>query len=232
MEGSDYKFMINIALIPARGGSKGISRKNIKLFNNKPLIYWSIKTAFESNYVDRVVVSTDDEEIADIARSFSAEVPFLRPSYLAEDHSPGIDPVLHAISNISNIKNILLMQPTSPLRRAFDIQEIFKIREKYNSDSAVSVSIAKKNIDLFFSINSNNKIIPFSKDLKLAPRQNYSNSYTLNGALYLSTKDAILKNKSFISTNTIGYIMPEEYSIDIDTQIDWEIAEFLMTKFL
>ena len=92
--------MKNIALIPARGGSKGIVRKNIKLFNSKPLIYWTIKTALESKYIDRVIVSTEDDEIADIARSFSAEVPFKRPNELAEDSSRGIDTVLHALNNL------------------------------------------------------------------------------------------------------------------------------------
>ena len=92
--------MKNIALIPARGGSKGIPRKNIKLFNSRPLIYWSIKSALESNYIDRVIVSTEDEEIADIARSFSAEVPFKRPTELAEDNTKGIETVLHALDNL------------------------------------------------------------------------------------------------------------------------------------
>ena len=103
--------MSSIALIPARAGSKGIPRKNIKLFNSKPLIFWTIKAAIESEFVDRVIVSTDDEEIADISKSFSAEVPFLRPKELAQDHSSGIDPVIHAINNLKDVKDVLLMQP-------------------------------------------------------------------------------------------------------------------------
>ena len=224
--------MKNIALIPARGGSKGIKRKNIKLFNKKPLIYWSIKQALESNYIDRVIVSTDDEEIADIARTCSAEVPFIRPSSLAQDDTPGIEPVLHAIKNLSNVENILLLQPTSPLRRTFDIDEIFKIRSKYQSDSSVSVTLAKKNIDLFFAIDDNKRLNSFSEKLKFLPRQKYPKTYILNGSLYLSSIDSIFQNNSFISSNTVGYIMPEEFSIDIDTQLDWEIAEFLMTQKL
>ncbi len=222
--------MTNIALIPARGGSKGIFRKNIKLFNTKPLIYWSIKTAFESDFIERVIVSTEDEEIADIARSFSAEVPFLRPKELAEDYSLGIEPVIHALDNLSNISNILLMQPTSPLRRAKDINGIFKLRSKLNAESAVSVSKAKKNIDLYFRMDSKSRIKPFSPNLKLAPRQEYKDSYNLNGSLYLASRESIINNKSFITSDTIGYIMPEEYSIDIDTPLDWEIGEFLMRR--
>ena len=98
--------MSSIALIPARGGSKGIPRKNIKLFNSKPLIFWTIKAAIESKFVDRVIVSTDDEEIAHIAKSLSAEVPFLRPKELAQDNSSGIDPVVHALNNLQNVKDV------------------------------------------------------------------------------------------------------------------------------
>lgn len=224
--------MKNIALIPARGGSKGIKRKNIKLFNNKPLIYWTIKIALASDYIDRVIVSTEDEEIADIARSFSAEVPFFRPESLAQDNSNGIETVLHALENLSNIENVLLMQPTSPLRKTNHIKEIFRLRSKFNNDSAVSITPAKKHLDLFFSMDSRKKIIPSSENLKLAPRQDYPCKFILNGSLYLANKESIQRNRSFITSNTIGYIMPEEYSIDIDTQLDWDIAEFLMTKML
>lgn len=220
-----------IALIPARGGSKGISRKNIKLFNSKPLIYWSIQTALNSNCIDRVIVSTDDEEIAEIARSFSAEVPFLRPKELATDASPSIDTVIHALENIPHIKDILLMQPTSPLRETKHIEEIFNLRSELNSDSAVSVSQSKKHVDLFFRINAKKQICPNNREFKVLPRQKYDDLYTLNGSLYLSTKEAILSNKSFFSNSTIGYEMSEEYSLDIDSQIDWDIAEYIMRKY-
>lgn len=217
--------MTSLGLIPARGGSKGIPRKNIKLFNNKPLIYWSIKTALESAYIDKVVVSTDDEEIADIARSLSAEVPFFRPRELSEDNSLGIDTVLHALENLNNINDVLLLQPTSPLRRTLDIDEIFKIRSEYNSESAVSLTLANKHIDLFFKMNSRKIISPFSISQKMLPRQQYPDYFTLNGALYLSTRESIFRNRSFITSSTVGYIMPQEFSIDIDTPFDWEIAE-------
>lgn len=224
--------MSSIALIPARGGSKGIPRKNIKLFNSKPLIFWTIKAAIESEFVDRVIVSTDDEEIADISKSFSAEVPFLRPKELAQDDSPGIDLVIHAINNLKDVNDVLLMQPTSPLRRTKDIDEIFKLRAKKSTTSAVSISDSGKHIDLFFKMDSQNKIKPISSKFKSMPRQKYNKLYNVNGALYLSTKDSILQNLSFFTSNTIGYVMPAEYSIDIDTQLDWDLAEFLMQKLL
>ena len=222
--------MFTIALIPARGGSKGIPRKNIKLFNSKPLIYWSIKAAFESEFIDRVVVSTEDEEIAEIAKSYSAEVPFLRPKELSLDDSSGIAPVIHALEELPNVKDLLLLQPTSPLRTAVHIDEIFKIREKFNSDSAVSISLSKRPI--IYKLNKEFQLKIFSENIKPLPRQKLSDFYNLNGALYLSTRESILLNKSFVSDSTIGYIMHEEFSIDIDTQLDWEFAEYLMKKSL
>ena len=109
--------MSTIALIPARGGSKGIPRKNIKLFNSKPLIYWSIKAALESDFIDRVIVSTEDQEIAEIAKTYYAEVPFLRPKELSLDESLGIEPVLHALEELPEVHDLLLLQPTSPLKK-------------------------------------------------------------------------------------------------------------------
>ena len=217
-----------VALIPARGGSKGIPRKNIKPFNSKPLIYWSIKVALESNKVDRVIVSTEDEEIADIARSFSAEVPFMRPKKYAMDNSSGLEPIMHALEKIPNINDLLILQPTSPLRRLQDIDGIFDQRSKFNSDSAVSLTLSKKPSDIFFQLDKNMKIFSSKETLSFKPRQEYQKRFYLNGALYLSTKESILKNKSLVTADTIGYIMPEEYSIDIDTPFDWMIAEFLM----
>ena len=129
---------------------KRYSQKNIKPFNSKPLIYWSIKIALESNKVDRVIVSTEDEEIADIARSFSAEVPFMRPKKYSMDNSSGLEPIMHALETIPNINDLLILQPTSPLRRLEDIEGIFNQRSKFNSDSAVSLTLSK-NLATFFN---------------------------------------------------------------------------------
>ena len=221
--------MTTIALIPARGGSKGIPRKNIRDFCSKPLIYWSIKLALESKYIDRVIVSTDDQEIANISQSFSAEVPFIRPSYLAQDETPGIDPVIHAINLIPEIDHLLLLQPTSPIRELKHIEGIFKLREQYNSETAVSVKAASKPHSLHHQLDSNKRLIPLSKNNSFKTRQHYQ-EFILNGSMYLSSKESILKNKSLITPDTRAYIMSEYYSVDIDTLYDWEIAEYLMRK--
>ena len=122
----------------------------------------------------------------------------------------------------------MILQPTSPLRRLKDIEGIFEQRSKFNSDSAVSLTLSKKPCDLFFQIGKNMKILSSRDTLSIKPRQEYQKRFYLNGSLYLSTKESILKNKSLVTIDTIGYIMPEEYSIDIDTPFDWMIAEFLM----
>ena len=222
--------MTTIALIPARGGSKGVPRKNIKYFCGKPLIYWSIKLAQESKYIDRVIVSTEDIEIAEIAKDCMAEVPFLRPKQLSLDESLGIDPVIHALEQLPDASDLLLLQPTSPLRRLKDIDGIFKIRSKSNSESAVSICSSGKPLDLFYKINEDHRISSLTNNNNIKPRQFYTDNYILNGALYLSTRESILKHHSLINKDTVGYIMPVQFSIDIDTPLDWKIAEFLMSQ--
>tara|TARA_Y100000589_G_C27187143_1_gene643169 strand:- start:2551 stop:3234 length:684 start_codon:yes stop_codon:yes gene_type:complete len=219
-----------IALIPARSGSKGVPRKNIKLFNGKPLIYWSIKNALNNKNIERVIISTDSSEIAEIAESFSAEVPFLRPLHLAQDNTPGIETVKHLLKELPCAKDILLLQPTSPLRRRIDIDNIFALRSKYGTDSAISLTPCSVHPNLIHQLNQSNNIEPLIKNSIIENRQSMERYYTVNGALYLSTRESIEKYNSLITPNTVGYVMPEQYSVDIDTPLDWEIAEYLMRK--
>ena len=121
------------------------------------------------------------------------------------------------------------MQPTSPIRKLEDIEGIFKLRAKYKSNSAVSITKNTKHSDLFFKMGSNSQIIPLSRNLQIKPRQKYEEDYVLNGSLYLSNAESILKNKSLITQDTLGYIMNPKYSVDIDTHFDWEIAEYIMS---
>ena len=223
-------FMGCIALIPARSGSKGIPKKNIMLFNGKPLIYWSIKNALNNKNIERVIVSTDSEEIAEIAISFSAEVPFLRPLHLAKDNTPGIETVKHLLSELPGIKDILLLQPTSPLRRRIDVDKIFDLRSKCQSGSAISLTPCSVHPNLIQEFKEFKKIKPLIKNSIIENRQSMKKYYAVNGALYLSTRESIEKYNSLITPETVGYIMPEKFSVDIDTPLDWEIAEYLMRK--
>jgi N-acylneuraminate cytidylyltransferase len=222
--------MTLLALIPARGGSKGIPRKNIRDFCGKPLISWSIDAAKESNCVDQIVVSTDDHEIASIAEMSGAEVPFLRPSEISGDTTPGIATVLHAMEMLPKVSDVLLLQPTSPLRISSDIESIFKLRNRYQLESAVSITFSSKHPAWMYSLNQRDQLLPFLDRDKANCRQQLPPSYYLNGALYLASREFLLREKALISEDTVGYIMPPDRSVDIDTLLDWEWAEFLMRK--
>ena len=220
-----------LALIPARGGSKGILRKNIKLFFGKPLIYWTINAAKQAKCIDKIVVSTDDDEIADIALNYGAEVPFLRPAELATDKTSGVDPALHAIKHIPGFDWLLLLQPTSPLRTASDIDGIYKFCKKNSSKSAVSVSEVSKHPYLMFGRDKSFRLKPIIKNRpKILNRQEFPSVFSLNGALFLSRVDFLLKNEAFITKETIGFNMPQERSIDIDSIFDWNMAEQIFKK--
>tara|TARA_B100000886_G_scaffold234850_2_gene164283 strand:- start:1171 stop:1854 length:684 start_codon:yes stop_codon:yes gene_type:complete len=216
-----------LGLIPARGGSKGLPKKNLYLFNKKPLIQWTIESALESNSLDRIIVNTDDESIADFSRSKGVEVPFLREPHLAQDDSRIVDAVLNVLEKIINFDFILLLQPTSPLRTKEDITNIIKLQKQYNASSLVSVCEAKENPALFYEINNDNYLSKSFKQYKGSNRQEYKRNYIINGALYFSSVENLKKNKSFITNKTIPYVMPRERSIDIDDITDIRWGEFI-----
>ena len=225
--------MKNIALITARGGSKGIPRKNILPFAGKPLIHWTIEAAKKSKYIDLIFVSTDDQEIAEVSRKAGAFVPFLRPSYLANDSSPSIDTVIHTLNEFNNFDYIFLLQPTSPLRTNLDLDKSMELLIKSNSESLVSLSESQKHPALNFYINEDDKRIKQITNIPVpSQRQETQVSYTLNGAIYLSSTSSVMAKKTFLRESTIGYIMPIERSVDIDTQLDWEWGEFLVKRNL
>tara|TARA_B100001248_G_scaffold262323_1_gene257535 strand:+ start:2336 stop:3016 length:681 start_codon:yes stop_codon:yes gene_type:complete len=222
--------MTLIALIPARRGSKGIPNKNLREFKGQPLIAWTINQALSSTSIDRVIVSTEDEEIAEIAKKFGAEIPFLRPNNLANDSSLVIETVIHAINNLNDVNDILLMQPTSPLRRVEDIDNIVELRKKFKGQSAASLVKVSEYPQWMYSLDNQNMYPFLGKINSFERRQNLKKIHILNGSLYLSSKKHLIENGSFISNETIPYIMPPKFSVDIDEEIDWVYAEFLYDK--
>ncbi|QNI72336.1 cytidylyltransferase domain-containing protein [Synechococcus sp. NOUM97013] len=219
-----------LALIPARGGSKGIPRKNIRSFSGKPLLQWSIDVALASPSVDRVVVSTDDLEIAEIALAGGAEVPFLRPSELATDTSPGIAPVLHVLEQLPDVTDVLLMQPTSPLRLIDDVEGIIALSQKIVSDAVVSVTTTSKHPAWMYTLTLDHTLQPLMDIPGVSCRQQLPSSYILNGSLYFGSRALLERQGSFLSPRTLGYVMPPERSVDIDTLLDWQWGEFLMEQ--
>ncbi len=222
--------MTLLALIPARGGSKGIPRKNIRPFCGKPLLQWSIDVALAAPSVDRVVVSTDDPEIAEVARAGGAEVPFLRPPELASDTAPGIAPVLHALEQLPEVSDVLLLQPTSPLRLVADVEAIFALRRHARREAAVSVTPSAKHPAWMFVLSPQQQLEPLLPSEEAACRQQLPPAYALNGALYLASRSFLERERSFLTADTLGYVMPLERSLDIDSPQDWQWGEFLMQQ--
>jgi CMP-N,N'-diacetyllegionaminic acid synthase len=217
-----------VAIIPARKGSKEIINKNIKIFNGKPLIAWTIEAAKKSKLIDKIILTTDDLKIAKIGIKYGAEVPFLRPKYLAKDNTPGIDPILHVLKKIRNVDFVLLLQPTSPLRKVIDINGIINFAIKNNFKSTVSVSNITDFPQLMYKVSSGYKLQKRFRFRNTFIRQKYEKLYRINGALYFAKVSWLIKNKSFFNEITRAYLMPKIRSIDIDNYYDWKIAKHFM----
>ncbi len=221
-----------LGIIPARGGSKTIPRKNIRLLAGKPLIAWTIEEASKSKYIDRLIISSDDMEIIKVAKEWGGEVPFVRPAVLAEDDTPGIEPVIHAINTIGEYYDYtLLLQPTSPLRLGSDIDECIHYCSTEDAPACVSVSIVDKNPYWMYRLNELGKITPLMQsEHAIDRRQDLPRIYALNGAIYLARTDYLLKKRSFITNETKAYIMPADRALDIDCEIDFLYAELIKSR--
>lgn len=223
-----------LAVIPARGGSKGVPLKNIRNLAGKPLIAWTIDAALSSQCFDRIVVSTEDYKIAEVARTFGAEVPFMRPVELSQDNSPSIDAILHAIHWLANHEDyrpeyVMLLQPTSPFRLQEDIQKTIQVAHDKQAESVVSVTQAHQHPDWMKTISPEGYLVSFSTPKRSSTRrQDLPPAYALNGAIYLIKREALLEQKSFVGDRTLAYIMPQERSLDIDTLWEFRLAELIM----
>lgn len=222
-----------LALIPARGGSKGIKDKNIIPLNNKPLISYTIEAAKGSKYIDKVVLSTDSEKIAKCAEAFGADVPFLRPTEFAQDHSKTIDAVLHAVdyfAEISEVYNILvLLQPTQPLRTASDIDQALELFIENGTEGLVSVSEVFDSPLLIRQMNNDGLLQNLLNLKSSVRRQDMPIYYRVNGCIYINWIETLNSSTSF-NDNILPYIMPKERSVDIDEMSDLAIAEYFIQK--
>lgn len=231
--------MVNIlGVIAARGGSKGLPRKNILPLAGIPLIAHSIKAAADSKLMDRLIVSTDDEEIAETARKYGAEVPFIRPAELALDDTLAFPVLIHAFQWMEEHKDyqadyVMLLQPTSPLRTAEDIDTAIDICLTQEADSVVSMCPIKHHPYWTKAVSDDGRIEDFitkDKPLEVAysRRQDLPPVYAINGAIYLSKPQILLKRKSFFTERSYAYIMPQSRSIDIDSISDLKFAELVL----
>ena len=218
--------MTVLAVIPARGGSKGIPRKNIRLLAGRPLIVWTIDAARAAPGIDRIVVSTDDAEIADVARAAGADVPFMRPEALAQDTTPGLDPVLHALAEVPGHATVVLLQPTSPLRTAADIGACLALAAR--APSVVSLREARDHPWLTYAPGEGGHLRPLHDGPPPARRQDLPVALALNGAVYVADVAWLTHGRRFVGPETLGHVMPPERSVDIDTPFDWTVAEALL----
>jgi CMP-N,N'-diacetyllegionaminic acid synthase len=215
-----------LAVIPARGGSKGVPGKNIKMAGGKPLIAWMIEAARESVYIDRLVLSSDDDLIINIAKKYKCEVPFLRPLELAQDTSSASDVVIHALINIPGFDYVMLLQPTSPLTETRDIDGCIESCINGKANATVSVTEPAKSPYWMFSMDGENRLVPLlGKKYLNMRRQDLPDIYIPTGAMYIARTDFFLKNRSFYSGSTKGYFVPPERSLDIDSEGDFNQFE-------
>lgn len=225
-----------LALIPARGGSKTIPHKNIRPLAGKPLIAWTIETALACPILDRVIVSTDDQSIAEIARRYGAEVPFLRPAELGQDDTPGIEPVLHAVHWLDERESyrpdyVIVLQPTSPLRTREDIEAVVKLAQERQADAVVSVCFARHHPYWVKRITEDGRLADFlSLDHVYTRRQDLPPVCVLNGAIYLVRRQVLLERRTFYTDRTYAYVMLPDRSMDIDTPWDFCLADLILTE--
>lgn len=227
-----------LALIPARGGSKGLPGKNIRSLCDKPLLGWPVQAARDSRYVDAVIVSTDDENIKQVALEQGAEVPFLRPDVLAGDEAKSADVIVHALEFLQAhgrcYSYIILLEPTSPLTEASDIDTAIESLESQRvyADSIVGVSKVENTHPVFDVIIKPDKLIaPYIGDFSAAGRrQDIQELYFLEGSLYISDVTVFLKKKTFYHNRTLPYIVPKWKSFEIDQMVDFICVEAIMKQ--
>lgn len=228
--------MKNIAIIPARSGSKGLRDKNIKVLDGKPLLAYSVEAALETEAFDVVHVSTDSEKYADVARKYGADVPFLRSAEASSDTASSWDAVREAIKNYSvlgkTFDTFMLLQPTSPLRTAKDILEAFECMTQKRANSIVSVCETDHSPLQCNVLPEDGSLIGFFENKhKNSARQMFDTYYRFNGAIYLAKTDFFLTSEDIYSERCYAYIMDKRKSIDIDDQFDFELAEAIIVKY-
>jgi len=222
---------MNIAIIPARGGSKRIPRKNIKEFHGKPMIAYSIEAALESQCFDKVIVSTDDAEIADIAIKYGAEVPFIRPTNIADDYATTLDVIKHAVEFTElqkwGVKNVCCIYATAPFITSEFIQRGFVELTSNHIDYVFSATSFPFPIQRALKLNDKQCVEMFQPEHLNTRSQDLEESYHDAGQFYWGTKTAFLQRKAFFSPQSKAILLPRKRVQDIDTPEDWELAEAL-----
>lgn len=223
-----------LALIPARGGSKRLPRKNILEFAGKPMIAWTIEAALKSLYVDQVFVTTDDKEIAYISREYGASVPFIRPENLSDDSAKTIDVILHSLDFFERKGNyfdyLVLLQPTSPLRNHVHLDAALEYMQRKKGECIVGVTEIEHPVEWVTELPESYSLDHFFGSKTFMQTQGSHRKiparYRINGAIYICSVKRIIKEKTmFLKTNSYGFVMDGSVSVDIDTILDFKLAE-------
>lgn len=226
-----------LGIVVARGGSKSIPRKNIKPLGGKPLIAWTIEQAKKSGIFDRIILSTDDEEIAEVGKKFGAEVPFMRPKELAEDATPTLPVLQHAVRRLKENENyspdfVAILQPTAPFRRPEHFKEAFELLEKTNADSVISVAEIPGHSHPMWALKINESkiarlFVTGEHVRKRIPRrQELPKAHVNSGHIYIFKTGLLFgEEPNFYGDKVAAYVMDEKYCVNIDTLRDWEEAE-------
>lgn len=224
-------------MIPARGGSKGVPRKNLRPIAGKPLLQFTLEAALGASSLSRLIVSTDDEEIAGVARDAGADVPFMRPAELATDSARSLPVLQHALATVERQENaptydaVVMLQPTTPFRSAQDIDGAVALLERSGADSVISVVDVGGHHPARMKYLDGDRLVdpPFCEAEENQPRQELTPMYLRNGAIYAVRRATLLAN-SFKGRDCRAWIMPVERSINIDTLADFEYATWLLER--
>ncbi len=218
-----------LGLIPAKGCSSRFARKNIRYLGDKPLLAWAAEAARDSGVIDRLILSTEDREVADIAESFGIEVPFLRPKELASDPAGVSDTALHAIEQLEALgeyyRTLVILLPTCPLRTAEDIQAAYQMFLQKNRPFLMSVSEFSHTPLAALQQSADGTLDPFMPQYFGRKSQEMPPAYRPNGAIHVLDVEAFKRERSYLANPLVGYVMPLERSIDIDTEEDLKAAE-------
>ncbi|WP_428623815.1 cytidylyltransferase domain-containing protein [Sedimenticola sp.] len=219
-----------LAVITARGGSKGLPGKNIRNLAGKPLIQWTIDAAKESIFIDRLILSSDSVEIIEAAEKVGCEAPFVRSENLATDHATTIDVIIDALDRVPGYQIVVVLQPTSPLRVTQDIDDALRLLCNSNAPACVSVRPAEEHPFWTFRIGPDHQLTAYAKPESALPlrRQDLPEAWCLNGAVYAAKTEWLKASRSFLTDETVAISMPSDRSIDIDDESDLVIADKIL----
>lgn len=226
-----------LGLIPARGGSKGVPRKNIRLLAGKPLLAYTAESALAANRLTRILLSTDDEEIAEVGRSCGLEVPFLRPAELAEDTTPTLPVVQHAVQFLEaqgeQFDAICLLQPTNPLRLSSDIDGCIELMERTEADTVFTMLAVPAEHNphwVYFQHADGSLYLSTGETGPIPRRQSLPPAFHREGSVYVTRRDVVMLNHSLYGARVLGYEMAQTRSVNIDTLVDWAKAEQIISQ--